>query len=369
MNLIDPELINRSVELAIEIQQIAAPTFYEENRGAYILKRFRVGGLADVEMDEIGNVFGCRPGSGNALPIIVSAHLDTVFPSGSDLTLNRFPEKLVGPGIGDNAIGLAGLFGLLWELDRQNIHLNSDVWFVANVGEEGLGDLRGMRNVVKRFAGRVQGYIIIEGMALGQVYHRGLGVTRFRITVNTPGGHSWVDYGKPSAVHELSHLVNRLLSLQIPEEPRSSLNVGVLSGGISVNTIAAEASLELDIRSEDVVKLDEIVRMVEQAVRDFTRPDVQVSMELIGKRPVGELSIDHPLVALAVQGLQFVGIKPHLNIGSTDANIPLSLGFPAVCLGLTTGNGAHTQNEYINLAPLGHGIEQLLHVIRGLDRL
>jgi len=365
----DPQLVDQVLELAIEIQQIPAPTFNETKRGEFIYERFVQENLMDVEIDEIGNVLGRLAGSGTTLPIIVSAHLDTVFLSGTDLGCERLPDKVTGPGVGDNAIGLAGLFGLLWELNQQQVKLNSDLWLVANVGEEGLGDLRGMREVVNRFAGQIQAYIILEGMALGQVYHRGLGVRRFRITVNTSGGHSWVDYGKPSAVHELAQIVTRLLAIQLPEGSRTTMNVGVISGGTSVNTIAAEASLDLDLRSEDVAALEDLVKSVEGTVQEFQGSDVRVSIDLIGQRPVGEISQNHPLVALAVQGLEMVGIQPRLNIGSTDANIPLSLGYPAICLGLTTGNGAHTVNEYINSPPLELGLKQLLLVIKGLDRL
>jgi tripeptide aminopeptidase len=365
----DPQLVDQVLELAIEIQQIPAPTFNESKRGEFIYERFVQEDLMDVEIDEIGNVLGRLPGSGTTLPIVVSAHLDTVFLSGTDLGCERLPDKVTGPGVGDNAVGLAGLFGLLWELNQQQVKLNSDLWLVANVGEEGLGNLRGMREVVNRFAGQIQAYIILEGMALGQVYHRGLGVRRFRITVNTSGGHSWVDYGKPSAVHELAQIVTRLLAIQLPEGSRTTMNVGVISGGTSVNTIAAEASLDLDLRSEDVAALEDLVKSVEVTVQEFQGPDVRVSIDLIGQRPVGEISQNHPLVALAVQGLEMVGIQPRLNIGSTDANIPLSLGYPAICLGLTTGNGAHTVNEYINSPPLELGLKQLVLVIKGLDRL
>jgi tripeptide aminopeptidase len=364
-----PELVDRVLELAIEIQQIPAPTFNESERGEFIYERFIQENIRDVEIDGIGNVIGRLPGSGSSLPIIVSAHLDTVFPAGTDLGCERVAEKIIGPGIGDNAVGLASLFGLLWELNQQQITLNSDLWLVANVGEEGLGNLRGMRETVNRFTGQIQAYIILEGMALGQVYHRGLGVRRLRITVNTSGGHSWVDYGKPSAVHELAQIVTRLLAIQIPKRPRTSMNVGVISGGISVNTIAAEASLDLDLRSEDVGVLEELEKSVEGVLEESQSHTVRVRLELIGQRPVGEISTEHPLVALAVQGLEMVGIQPHLNIGSTDANIPLSLGYPAICLGLTTGNGAHTVNEYINSPPLELGLRQLLLVIKGLDRL
>ena len=361
-------MIDRVLELAIEIQQIPAPTFKEQERTEFIRDRFIQESLQDVQVDEMGNVFGRLPGADPSLPIVVSAHLDTVFPSGTDLSSKRLDDKVTGPGIGDNAVGLAGMFGLLWELERHQINLQSDLWLAANVGEEGLGDLRGMREVVDRFEDRIKAYVILEGMALGQVYHRGLGVRRYRITVYTSGGHSWVDYGKPSAIHELTQIVSRLLAIQIPKEPRTSMNVGVISGGISVNTIASEAYLELDLRSEDSTALKELVRAVNAILEDSQRPGVRVSAELIGHRPVGEISETHPVVELVVGSLEEIGIQPRLNIGSTDANIPLSLGYPAICLGLTTGNGAHTMREYINTSPLQLGLEQLRLVIEGLDR-
>ena len=363
-----PQLIDRVLELAIEIQQIPAPTFEEDERAKFIRDRFLQASLVDVQIDEMGNVFGRLPGSDPTLPIIVSAHLDTVFPSETDLSNERLEDKVAGPGIGDNAVGLAGLCGLLWELEQQQINLKSDLWLVANVGEEGLGDLRGMQEVVDRFEDRVKAYVILEGMALGQVYHRGLGVRRYRISVNTSGGHSWVDYGKPSAIHELTQIVSQLLAIELPKEPRSSLNVGVISGGISVNTIASEAHLDLDLRSEGIIALEDLVKSVDAVLESSQRPGVLISAELIGHRPVGEISQTHPLVEIVVDSLEKIGIQPRLNIGSTDANIPLSLGFPAICLGLTTGNGAHTMREYINTPPLQLGLEQLRLVIEGLDR-
>ncbi len=362
------ELVNRVLDLAIEIQQIPAPTFHEDRRAEFIRDQFIKENLQDIYIDEIGNVYGRLPGSGSGLPIVVSAHLDTVFPPGTELPLNRQADKIAGPGIGDNSVGLAGLLGLLWALQTHQIGLGSDLWLVANVGEEGLGDLRGMRKVVARYEDQVKAYVILEGMALGQVYHRGLGVRRYRIRVNTAGGHSWVDYGNRSAIHELGLIISSLLEIEIPEEPRSTLNIGVISGGISVNTIAAEAYLELDLRSVSTEMLHSLEDSVKSSLQAFQTSGVEISTELIGDRPVGGISSTDPLVRLAVNCLETVGIQPRLNIGSTDANIPLSLGYPAVCLGLTTGNGAHTLHEYINTAPLQEGLEQLRLVIEGLDQ-
>jgi acetylornithine deacetylase/succinyl-diaminopimelate desuccinylase-like protein len=363
----DSLFIDRILDLAIEIQQTPAPTFAEGRRAALILERFQTEGLADATIDEIGNVYARLPGAEAGRPVVVSAHLDTVFPASTELKVKRSSDRIAGPGIGDNALGVAGLFGVLWILRQLRRNLARDLWLVANVGEEGLGDLRGMQAVVRRFKDQSPDFVILEGMALGQIYHRGLGVRRYRIMARTPGGHSWVDYGQPSAVHELAILANRILALALPVQPRTTLNIGKISGGISINTIAAEAHLELDLRSEDVQSLATLATRVETLVQQANRSGVEVTGELIGQRPVGALPRHHPLVRLAVNSLEAVGVSPCLNIGSTDANVPLSEGLPAVCLGLTTGNGAHTQNEYINTRPLAQGLRQVIGVLEGLS--
>jgi acetylornithine deacetylase/succinyl-diaminopimelate desuccinylase-like protein len=356
------------IELAIDIQQIAAPTFGEARRAAFIYERFFIEGLTDLSIDEINNVFARIPGSGKAPPLVISAHSDTVFPESFELSVVRSDETISGPGIGDNALGVAGLFGLIWSLRERGIELPGDLWLVANVGEEGLGDLRGMRAVVDRFGDNPLAYIIVEGMAVGQIYHRGLGVKRYRISVQTPGGHSWVDYGKPSAIHEMARVINKLIALPLPGNPRTSLNIGVISGGTSVNTIASQACIELDMRSEDSGALDKLVGQVDNLIESANQPGasfIRVTREIIGDRPVGALSKVHPLVRLAYRCLEEQGIHPTLNIGSTDANIPLSRGLPAICLGLTHGGGAHTSKEYILKAPIAQGIAQLVAIVEG----
>ncbi len=366
---IDASLVARVLDLAVTIQQIPAPPFGEAQRAAFIHERFRVEGLQEVSTDDLGNVYGCLPGKGNARPLVISAHLDTVFPFDTDLQIKRDADMVFGPGIGDNSLGLAGLFGLNWVLQQSQAGKSSlpgDVWLVANVGEEGLGDLRGMRSVVDRFGGHVLAYLVLEGMALGQVYHRALGVRRYRITVRTAGGHSWVDYGKPSAIHELAALINKLTALPVPARPRSSLNVGVIAGGTSVNTIAPAAHLELDLRSEGTAALESLTRRVETIVNAAARSGVEVSFELIGQRPAGKIAASHPLVRLVRRVLHSQGLQPNLTIGSTDANIPLSRGLPAVTIGLSTGFGAHTVNEFINTQPLFQGLAQLVDVVEGV---
>ncbi len=368
----DPNIVQQVLDLAVRIQQIPAPTFHETARAEFLRSLFSQEGLEDISVDSIGNVYARFPGTGIKPPLVVSAHTDTVFPHGINLEVHHEKDRITGPGIGDNSLGVASLFGLLWML-RQGIHsgqmspLPGDLWLVANVGEEGLGDLKGMRAVVERFGKEVLGYLVLEGMSLGQIYHRGLGVERYLITVKTPGGHSWVNFGSPSAIHELAGIIMRLTALPIPESPRTSINIGVVQGGTTVNTIAAEAHLELDLRSEDEKTLQQLVRQVSALVEGSRSANVDVSLEMIGRRPAGAIPAHHPLVHTARACLMELGMKPVLNIGSTDANIPLSLGYPAVCIGLTFGNGAHTEAEYIEKAPLALGLAQLLMLVETIS--
>lgn len=358
------EFINRVLDLTIALQQIPAPTFNEAKRGQKVASLFRDEPLQDVSIDAIGNIYGRFPGLGHARPLVISAHLDTVFPFETPLQVQRTSEKIIGPGIGDNATGLAALFGLLWTLKTEGIQLPGDLWLVANVGEEGLGNLSGMQSVVQRFSHQPLAYIVLEGLAFGQIYHRALASERYHIKVETVGGHSWVDYGKPSAVHEIARLINQLLAVALPENPRTTLNVGQIHGGISVNTIAASAYLELDLRSEDEEILREIVAQVIGICSNADNKGVRVSIKMIGERPGGMLPKDHPLVEEARQCLQEQGIRPHLNIGSTDANVPLSLGYPAICIGITRGGGAHTLTEYIYTTPFVQGLRQLVNLVQ-----
>jgi tripeptide aminopeptidase len=361
----DDEFIKKVVNLAVAVQQIPAPTNNERRRAEFLKSRFLAENLEDVEMDEVFNVYARLPGKGDKPPLVVSAHIDTVFPEDTDLTSRLNGEIAAGPGIGDNSLGAAGLFGLVWLLKKQERSLPGDLWLVANVGEEGMGDLKGMRAVVERFKDQTLAYIVLEGMALGQVYHHALDVKRYRITVKTRGGHSWVDYGRPSAVHILAELVNKITALPVPQRPRTSMNVGVISGGTSINTIAASAEMALDLRSENEESLNKLSKQVEDLVKKSSRNGVKVRSELIGQRPSGMISTNHPLVRLAFRSLQSVGIQPRYNTGSTDANIPLSLGLPSICIGLSTGAGAHTVDEYFDIPPLKSGLAQLVKVVEG----
>jgi acetylornithine deacetylase/succinyl-diaminopimelate desuccinylase-like protein len=357
------ELVNRVVERAIQIQQIPAPTFHEQKRAELVHDLFFAEALDDLCMDETGNVFARWPGKGTEKPLIVSAHLDTVFPVETTLRVTRGSDLIHGPGLGDNSLGVAALFGLLWLLRDRGIQPRGDIWFVANVCEEGLGDLRGMKAVVDRFGGDVHAYLVLEGLALGHVYHRAVGVKRYRVMARTSGGHSWSDYGQPSAVHELAKIIVDLASLSLPTHPRTTMNVGRIAGGTSVNVIASEATLDLDLRSEGQEALAALVTAVERVIQKANRSGVTVESTVIGQRPAGEIHAGHPLVMLAKNCLYELGLEAGLISGSTDANVPLSKGYPAVVLGITTGGSAHTIHEYINTKPIAQGMEQLVQFV------
>ena len=370
------DTVQRIIELALQIQQIPAPTFHESRRAEFVRGLFEAEGLKQVSVDAVGNVYGLLSrvaqtthptGSherSNAGPLVVSAHLDTVFPIEMDVSVRRENSLVHGIGIGDNSMGVAALMGLVWLIRERKINLKGDLWLVANVCEEGLGDLRGMKAVVERYGENVLAYLVLEGMALGHVYHRAVGVKRYRVTARTKGGHSWSDYGQLSAIHELSKLVVQLTSLDLPKEPRTTMNVGKISGGTSVNVIAPEAWLELDLRSEGQAALEKLIGKVENMIREAGKPKLSLEVEVIGMRPAGELDRDHPLIELAEECVREQGLEAILTTGSTDANIPLSKGFPALVLGITMGGGAHTRDEFIKTAPVAQGMEQLVSFVK-----
>ncbi len=349
------------VELAIAIQQIPAPTFAEGARADFIEQQFRGVGLVDVSQDELANVYGRIPGTDlSATPVIISAHSDTVFPAGTDLRVKRDGRIIHGPGIGDNSMGVAGIIAIAQTLKDNPLHLPADVWFVSNVGEEGLGDLCGMQAIVERF-GQNGVYLIIEGGLFGQISHQGIGVQRFRIAVQTEGGHSWGNFGRRSAIHELGRIIVALDRLAVPTTPKTTFNVGMISGGTSINTIAQEAHLLLDLRSEEPQILADLVARVKEIVIEANKQsDVRVMMEMIGNRPAGMLAHDAPLVRWAEAALHAVGRqRVHFIASSTDANIPLSQGFDAVCIGLTESRNAHRLDEYMDTTYLPAGLGQL----------
>lgn len=359
----------RLVELAIQVQQIAAPTGSEHRRAAWIQTQFTQLGLADVMLEPLPNVYARVPGQRRAPALLVSAHTDTVFPAETDLSVryNRERDRIYGPGIGDNSTGVASLLALAQAL--QGLPAPPvDIWLVANCGEEGLGDLLGMRAAVDRLAPQIGACIVIEGTGLKRIVHRALGSRRFRITAKAPGGHSWSDFGVASAIHVLVELAAALTSMAVPTSPRTTFNIGRISGGTSVNTIAQQADLELDLRSEDAAVLQQMIDQVLDIVQSHRQcwygQNVQINVDTIGDRPGGGISEAHPLVQAAYRSLASCGITTtnNLSISSTDANIPLSRGIPAVCIGITEGGSAHRVEEWISTELLPVGMHHLLQV-------
>ncbi len=360
------DLLPTLLELTQKIQQIPAPPFGEAERARFVFEQMRREGL-EAFMDDLPNVYGCiRSREKTAPPLIVTAHLDTVFPAETDLRCRSEADRLYGPGLGDNALGVAALFGLIWMLRERRVHLPFDLWLIANSGEEGLGNLRGMKAVVERFGGAVSGYLVLEGLALGYIYHRGIGVRRYRLEVQTPGGHPWSNPEVPSAVHILGQIIAALSSLPLPAQPRTTLNIGRIGGGRGINVIASEAWLELDLRSESESTLQALWEQVLSTVERFRAPQVNLEIQNLGERPAGEIPPQHSLVQLAKACLLHQGIEPTLTAGSTDANIPLSRGYPALVLGITRGGQAHTLQEFIEIPPIQQGMEQLFEFVTRL---
>jgi len=360
------EFVDHLLDLAVQIQQIPAPSFGEKLRARFVKEQFIRENLLDVYMDPDNNVFSRLPGRTTVRPLIVSAHLDTVFSNSTSLQVMREKERIYGPGIGDNSLGVAALFGLLRLIREREMKLEQDIWFIANTCEEGLGDLRGMKAVVDQFGEGVEAYLVLEGMALGHIYHRAVGVRRYRVTARTAGGHSWSDYGQPSAVHELASLVSQITEFPLTVNPRTTLNVGLISGGTGVNVLASEAKFELDVRSESTEALNTLAQKIEDRIWIAKKDGVEIELQVIGLRPAGEIAADHPLAKLAEECLSEQGIKAVFTSGSTDANVPLSRGYPAIVLGITTGGSAHTVHEYIDTAPVEKGMEQLVKFVEKL---
>ena len=350
------------VETAIAIQQIPAPTFDEARRSAEVAERMRALGLADVRIDTVGNVYGRRPGHTGGPRLLIAAHLDTVFPAGTDLAIRYEGARIYGPGLGDNSMGVAALLHLAYALGQADVANAGDIWFVGNVGEEGLGDLRGMRAAVDTLGDRIGAAIALEGCEPGRIIHAGLGVRRYQISTTADGGHAWSDFGSPSAIHALVRLAAQLTQIDVPKEPRSSFNIGVIEGGSSVNTIAERASLLLDLRSAAPAVLDTLIRQVEKIVADArdAEPGVTFAIETVGDRPAGSIPREHALVQLAGAAYLAEGLGAIYEIASTDANIPLSRSIPAVCVGVSDGGNAHRLDEYIEPARLPSGMRALL---------
>jgi tripeptide aminopeptidase len=356
--------VRRVLQDAIAIQQIPAPTFDEKRRAEFIRSRFAGAHLQQVEIDQVFNVYGRWPGvDPDRRALLVSAHTDTVFPLDTDLTVRREGDKVYGPGLGDNSLGVAGLLAVLETVQNYDMRPAADIWFVADSREEGLGDLGGIRAVWQKLSACLGAAVVVEGMALGRIYHAGIPVRRLRIVCQAPGGHSWLHFGRPSAIHGLIELGAQVVALKPPEQPRTTYNIGLISGGHSVNSLATSAEMYLDMRSETPDGLAALEARVLRAMDSLRRPGLEFTSELVGDRPAGQISTDHPLVQLAAAALEAAGHKPIYETGSTDANILLANGLPTVTVGVSYGGNAHRLDEYIETGPLGDGIWQLLLLI------
>ncbi len=357
---------DKLIAKTIDIQQIPAPTFAEGQRAAYIAEQLQATGLLDVEQDAIHNVFGRIAGSNSQLkPLIISAHSDTVFPLETDLTVSYDNDKIYGPGIADNSAGVAGLLMLAETMIKFGIQAVRDIWFVANVGEEGLGDLNGMRAVTERFAD-AHGFVVVEGGMFGYLLHEAIGVRRYKVAVTADGGHSWTDFGRTSAIHVLGQTIAQIDNIRLPKTPKTTYNIGTIEGGTTVNTVAASASFLLDLRSEEPQNLQNLVTQFEAIIEKMTRqyPEAAIAVSPIGNRPAGGIPRTNALVTAAHSALQAVGCqKIHYLRGSTDANIPLSKNLPTVCLGLTKSANAHRLDEYLDINDFPRGMKQLLLVV------
>ncbi len=355
---IDATLI---IEDAIALQQIPAPTFDEKARARVVEEIFKGYGLRNVRMDEVYNVYGRRPGHDPQRPaLLVSAHTDTVFPADTDLTIREKGDRIYGPGLGDNSLGVAGLIALLRLLQLGDVTPTSDIWFVANSREEGLGDLGGIRAVWDVLGPRLGAAIVLEGMALGRIYHAGIAVRRLHITCHAPGGHSWLHFGHPSAVHGLIDLGARIIRHQPPQHPRTTYNIGLISGGHSVNSLATEAELYLDLRSEAPESLADLEQRVRSDVAAVQQSNMTFEVTVVGDRPAGRINREHGLAQLAAAALEIIDYQPAFESGSTDANVLLAHALPTVTVGLTHGGQAHRLDEYIETAPIADGLWHIL---------
>ena len=346
-------------ELAAAVAAVPAPTNDESDRAAFVSETLKRFGYADVSTDSLADVVGRIPGKVTSPALLLAGHIDTVFPRDTPINITRNGDILSGPGIGDNSLSVAAVAMVNDALKQLEYEPAVDVFVTGNVGEEGLGDLRGMRAVMDALP-QVGAAIAVEGHSLGRVTNRAVGSRRLKVTVTGPGGHSWGDAGRPSAIHELARLVTKLDALDLTPDPKTSFNVGMFSGGISVNTIAPEAVAIIDIRSVSSESLASLVDKIERLIGDVEQPGVTVTVDVVGDRPAGALPGDSGLVPIAVDVLAALGMDAICDASSTDANIPISRGIPSMCIGLTTGGNVHRPDEYIRVSPIATGFAQLL---------
>lgn len=359
----------RTIEDQIRICEVEAPPFQEAKRAEMYAALLRETGLKNVRIDAEGNVIGERPGA-NARPnVVVSAHLDTVFPRGTNVKVRRDGYVLRGPGIGDDCRGLADVVAIARALNNANVSTPGTITFVGTVGEEGLGDLRGVKRLFNEtLKDRIDRFISIDGEGLG-VTHIAIGSARFRVTFKGPGGHSFGSFGVVNPIHALGRAMARIADFQVPNSPRTTFNVGRIGGGTSINAISSEAWMEVDLRSGDTASLRSLEKQLRQAVQDAVTQEnarwnssaLTVTIDTVGMRPAGRLPASAPIVQAAISVSKALNLPLSFSEGSTDANLPLSLGIPAVTIDAGgRGSGAHTENETYDATDAWKGTQRAI---------
>lgn len=342
-----------TIETQIHVCEIPAPSFKETARGQEMARLFREAGLQNVRIDPAGNVLGDRPGRAAHPHLVMAAHLDTVFPEGTDVKVKREGTLLKAPGIGDDCRGLAALLGTIRALKQANVQTNGTITFVADVGEEGLGDLRGMKELFdKTLHGQVDEFVSIEPGEADRITNGGVGSYRYKITYKGPGGHSYGAFGIANPIHALGRAIEKIDEFQVPSDPKTTFNVGRIGGGTSVNSIAFEAWAEVDLRSESKDSLEALNAKFKEAVQSalddenarwHDRGKLTVNLEQLGYRPAGRTDPSSPILQTASGVNKALGLPvPTLSASSSDSNYPMSLGIPAI----TIGGGGHDQGAH-----------------------
>ncbi len=353
------ELDSKSEPELIELTEIAAPPFKEAKRATRFAEKLRDAGMKDVTIDEVGNVLTRFSGTAGGRTVALVAHLDTVFPEGTDVTVRREGTRLVAPGIGDDTRGLVLLLEVVRAMVQAGVKTRDDVLFVASVGEEGLGDLRGVKHLFAKGGPRIDEFIAIDGGSTERVLNEAIGSHRYRVTFKGPGGHSWGAFGLGNPAHALARAITYFddeASELVISGPKTTYNIGRIGGGTSVNAIPFENWAEVDMRSEDPGRLEKIDAILHETVnraldeqnklrRDG--PALTVEVKPLGDRPSGKVDPESPLIRRAFAATRFVGAKPELESSSTDSNVPISLGIPATTIGRGgEGEGAHALHEW-----------------------
>jgi tripeptide aminopeptidase len=362
------------IDSQIAISEIAAPTGEEQERGAWVTARFRELGLSGVHADAAGNVIAAREGAEQRAPVVICAHLDTVFPRAVALRVQRDGPRLLGPGIGDNGRGLAAMLALAGAIDGKALRTRAPVVFVATTGEEGSGDLRGAKALFASEMSHAAAAIALDGAGDERIVHRALGSRRFRVHFSGAGGHSWTAFGVPNAVHAAAITGAMLARISLPLLPRTTLSVGRIGGGISVNAIPDDAWLEIDLRStsesalrtfESEIRSAATAALQEENLRGVRgTPPLALEITVIGDRPSGETDASLPLVVAAMEATQLIGREPDLATASTDANVPISRGIPAIAIGAGgRGGEAHTLAEWFENSAGHLGVVRALAIV------